>query len=316
MPNLPSENRPLRPPTADELREAASAVSRHLEPTPLIESARRGLWLKLETFQPTGSFKVRGAITALGSVPHDEHVVTASAGNHGLGMAYAAQVMNREVSVVVPENASHAKVSALRTYPITLIQHGRSCYEAEAYAMNLIEERGGTYISPYNDARVVAGQSTIGIELADMKPSAVVCAVGGGGLCAGLATWGRSVDVPVFGIEVDASLAISSAIQHNGVVPITVRHTAADGLAGQLEPSTFTWSVIRNSGVTMKVVDDIQIVGAMRWLYENHGLVVEASGATALAAILSDIIDAPQNTVVVVSGRNISRSTYCKLIND
>lgn len=313
---MTSIDRPLRAPTQNELAEASAAVRKYLKPTPLIESAQPGVWLKLETFQPTGSFKVRGAIATLGSIPLDTKVITASAGNHGLGMAYAAHVMDRRITVVVPENASPAKVDGLRRFPVELVMHGQSCDEAEDHAVSIASSGGALYVSPYNDARVVAGQATIGDEIDELNPSAVVCGVGGGGLCAGIATWSHTSRTKVFGVESAVSRAVSTAIDNGGVISVPVGDTVADGLAGQIEPSTFTWEVIQKAAVTMLAVDDRAIGNAMRWLFDNHGLISEGAGSVALAAVLTGIVDAPPRTVVVISGRNISRTKYLEMIGD
>src|SRR6185503_17465411 len=180
----PGVTRTVAAPDAADLDAAARVVADRLAPTPLVPSPALGerVWLKVETQQPTGSFKVRGALAALtqaGGGP----VVTASAGNAGLGVAWAASALGVPATIVVPESASPAKVAALRALPVELVMHGAGYDEAEAHALSL----PGTYVSAYNDTHVVAGAATIGRELEDLDvPLTVVCGIGGGGLASGL----------------------------------------------------------------------------------------------------------------------------------
>ena len=151
-------------PTTADLARAHEAVQAHLVPTPVVEStAATNAVLKLECLQPTGSFKVRGALAALSALSEQDRtkgVVTASAGNHGLGVAFAASRLGVPATVVVPANASPAKVAALREFPIRLVQKGDGYFAAELHALELATE-GATYVSPYNDSAVIAGQASI-----------------------------------------------------------------------------------------------------------------------------------------------------------
>src|SRR3984957_13120718 len=172
---------------------AWDVVRRHLGTTPVVTAPQLGrhVSLKVETFQPTGSFKVRGgrAVVAatLASTPGRE-VVAASAGNHGLGLAYAASVLGAKVTVIVPRLASAAKVSALQQFDVRLVLHGEGYSEAEAHALDLAAADGGRFVSPYNDPDVIPGQGTLARELLAQVPNlgTVVVPVGGGGLVAGI----------------------------------------------------------------------------------------------------------------------------------
>ena len=187
--------RSVRTPTFDDIESAWQTVHSVLEPTPLVSSpiAASGS-LKLETFQPTGAFKVRGGLAGVSALQEDQRAVTSSAGNHGLGVAWAAARLGRQATVVVPERSSAAKVAALRTYPIELVEHGADYEAAEKYALELAAAEGASFISAYNDPTVIAGQATIGRELDTqaLGELTVVVPVGGGGLLAGLALWARS----------------------------------------------------------------------------------------------------------------------------
>ena len=167
-------------------------MRRHLAATPVVPAPRLGrdVWLKLETLQPTGSFKVRGALVAVtAALARDRRapIVTASAGNHGLGIAFAADRLGATATVVVPTNASEAKQEAIERFAVELVRHGTSYDEAEAHALALADA-GAVYVSPYNDPDVIAGQGTIAIELLEQVPglTTIVTPIGGGGLASGL----------------------------------------------------------------------------------------------------------------------------------
>ncbi|PRX51034.1 threonine dehydratase [Prauserella shujinwangii] len=300
--------RSVRTPSPDDVERAWRVVRDVLAPTPVWSGAPA---LKLETWQPTGSFKVRGALTAVAALPGNEQVVTASAGNHGLGVAFAASRLGRRATVVVAENASAAKVAALRTFGVELVQVGATFAEAEAHALELAE-RGAHYVSPYNDPDVIAGQGTIGYELAEqlgtpLTPLTVVCAVGGGGLASGLGLWAATVPgVRVVGVEVDAAPSMAAALRAGRQVPVDVRPTVADGIAGNLEPGSVTIDLIAKHVDELVSVTEDQVRAAIRHLAADRGLVAEGAGAAPVAALLAGTVRAGERTVAVVSGRNIA----------
>lgn len=308
--------RPVRAPTLDDLESAWQTVHSVLEPTPLVASpiAPNGS-LKLETLQPTGSFKVRGGVAGVSALPHDQRAVTASAGNHGLGVAWASARLGRQATVVVPEHSSAAKLAALRTYPIELVEHGADYEAAEKYALELGAAEGVSFVSPYNDPFVIAGQATIGRELDSQAPGelTVVAPVGGGGLLAGLALWARSrPGVRLAGVESSESRGISAAVAAGHIVHVPVGDTIADGLAGNLEPGSVTVGLV--AGAQLVAVDDDELRAAMRWLFANHGLVTEGSGAAGIAAVLGGKVDIAGELVVVVTGRNIAADRFAKIL--
>ena len=186
-----TRRRAVAAPTPPTSTPPGTVVAERLAPTPLVPAPALGddVHLKLEMLQPTGSFKVRGALAAL-SRAGGGPVITASAGNAGLGIAWAAATLGVDATVVVAETASPAKIAALRALPVTLIAHGGGYDEAEAHALELAA-RGAAYVSSYNDTGVIAGQSTIGRELDAQlaAPPAVACPLGGGSLASGLGLW-------------------------------------------------------------------------------------------------------------------------------
>ncbi|MEA2170029.1 MAG: threonine dehydratase [Solirubrobacteraceae bacterium] len=315
--------RAVAEPGRAELDAAAEAVAARLAPTPLVAAPALGdgVWLKLESLQPTGSFKVRGAITALAALPADAEVVTASAGNHGLGIAWAATALGRRATVVVPETASPAKLGALERFDVCLIRHGPGYDEAEAHALSLAE-RGAIYVSPYNDTRVIAGQSTIGRELDEQLgpsgdgPVTVVTPLGGGGLASGLGLWASARgDVRVVAAETEASRAFALALEAGRIAPFEPGPTLADGLGGNLEPGSVTFELVRDYVDTVVSVSEPEIEDAVRFMVTAAGLVLEGAAAAAVAAVRSGRAGADGGPlVVVVTGRNIAPARLAEML--
>jgi threonine dehydratase len=306
--------RTVAPPTAAQLDAAAEAVAAHLAPTPLVRAHALGenVWLKLESMQPTGSFKVRGAIAALSALDGDGEVVTASAGNHGLGIAFAATALGRRATVVVPETASPAKLAALARFDARVIEHGPSYDEAEAHALELAAA-GAIYVSPYNDTLVIAGQSTVGRELP--FAATVVCPIGGGGLASGIGLWAAGVEgARVVAVESDRSPAWTAALAAGELVTITAEPTIADGLGGNVEPGSATFPIIRDHVAEVLLTSEEELEDAVRFTATATGLVVEGAAATGIAAVRAGRVPADGPVVIVVSGRNIAAARLAALL--
>ena len=308
-------------PTVDDLRTAEAVVREGLAPTPLVAAPALGprALLKVETVQPTGSFKVRGALAAVARARPGEHVVTVSAGNHGLGVAQAAALLGRSATVVVPENASRAKVDRLRSFPVDLVLAGDGYDAAEAHALDLARG-GGLFVSPYNDPNVIAGQRTIAVEIGRALdgPLTIVVPVGGGGLVAGVALWaaGRD-DVRVVGVEAAASRAMSAAVRAGGVVDVPIGATLADGMAGNVEAGSVTVAIAARHVDAWVAVDEDELRAAIRLLAFDSGLVAEGAGAAATAAVLAGRVadERPGARVVaLVTGRNITRAALLEVL--
>ena len=301
-------------PAAGDLAAAARAVRGVLAPTPVVHAL--GMWLKLETVQPTGSFKVRGGLAAMAAAPPGCSVVTASAGNHGLGIAYAAARLGRPATVVVPETASAAKVERLRSYPVELVMSGDGYDAAEAHALGL----EGEYVSAYNDPHVIAGQRTLAVELGEQLdgPLTLAVPVGGGGLLSGVALWAAErEDVRVIGVEVAASRAVSAAAEAGRVVDAELLPTLADGMAGGLEPGSLTVDIAARHVDAFVAVEEAELRAAMRALAFDAGVIAEGAGSAATAAVLAGLVtdDRPGARIVaIVSGRNVAREVLLDVL--
>ncbi len=317
---MPSAIRTVPLPVARDFERAREVIREHLTPTPLIVSNANGreVSLKLETFQPTGSFKVRGAIAAIAALPPGSRVVTASAGNHALGIAWASARLGVPATVVIAETASPAKRSALEALPVELIVHGPDYDAAEAHGLLLAAdpERRATYVSPYNDPHVIAGHATILDEILATHrsdvPLTLVVPGGGGGLLAGIALRAEALatasrPIAVYGIESEQSTGLSTSVRAGVWTEVAIGRTVADGLAGNLEPGSITVDLLRGRIAGFVTVSDERIGDAIRALARGHGIVAEGGGAAALAAIRSGAIpEVEGDLVAIVSGRNIA----------
>ena len=292
------------------LARAHEVVAAALPATPLVRSTGlgQGVLLKLESFQPTGSFKVRGALAALAAAGDGIGVVTASSGNHALGVAWAAERLGISATLVVPVSTSPAKLDSLRRFQATVVIHGDGYEHAERHARSLATG-GLRYVSASSNPDVIAGQATIGAELLAQLPGplTVVCGVGGGALASGLGlVASASGRMSVIGVEAAASLAMSTAVNAGVVIPVEVGKTLADGLAGNLEPGIITVDLIRQHVGRLISVTEEQIADAIRYLAREHGIVAEGSGAASVAAILAGAIPVNGQTVAIITGRNIT----------
>jgi threonine dehydratase len=294
--------RVVEAPTRNDVLAAAERIRPHLQPTPLVGSD--GFSLKLENLQPTGSFKIRGALAALTALEPGERVVTASAGNHGLAVAWAAERLGFEATIVVAETASPAKIAGIRRFPATLVLHGTDYDDAERHGLGL----DGRYVSPYNDRQVIAGAGTVGLELADAET--VVVPIGGGGLASGVAL---ASDARVVGVVPEAFPAMRAALDAGRLVEIDGSETLADGLHGNIEPGSVTFEIVRARVADVVTVSEDEIAQAMRFLAFEHGLVVEGAGAAAVAAIRSGKVD---GDVAVVTGRNVAPARFDSVLHD
>jgi threonine dehydratase len=312
-------------PEPHQFESAWKVVRRFLAVTPIVEAPQLGpsVVVKVETVQPTGSFKVRGGLAAVSATLEEDPeraVVASSAGNHGLGLAFAAAKLGARVTVVVPTGASAAKVSALRQFDVRLVLHGEGYREAETHALELAAQDGSRYVSPYNDPDVIAGQSTLGRELLEQVPGlgTVVVPCGGGGLLAGIILCLEGTGVRVVGVESEASPSMSAAVAAGAIVPIRVEPTVADGLAGNLEPGAVTVGIAHDHHVEILTVSETDIRSAMAFSAQKMGLVLEGAGAVGVAALRAGII-APdpdgKETVVVLTGRNVAPKLLSEVLH-
>lgn len=311
-----------------KIQEAHSRAGGDIHRTPLEYSPDLSrmtgaeVYLKWECEQRTGSFKFRGALNKIRSLSADEKrrgVVSASTGNHGLGISLAAEMEGVGLTLVLPQNVAFAKRQRLDKGQADIITYGASCEKAEIRARRLAGETGRTYVSPYNDQEIIAGQGTIGPEILQDLPDvqAVIVPVGGGGLIAGIAAWlkeaGRPVDV--YGAEPLNSAVMAASLAAGKIVEISETETIADAVAGGLEPGCITFPLCSALLNGILVVEESFIKKAMRLIHEHHRRTAEGAGALPLAALLKDPDRmAGRKVVLVVSGGNVTREVFAEAL--
>lgn len=313
-----------------DIRAAAARLQGRALHTPVRRSewlstaSGAGVHLKLEIVQPTSSFKIRGAFNAAlrvreraggGPAPR---LVTASAGNHGRGLACAARDLHLSLTVFVPADAPRAKVDAIRAAGAEL-RECRDYDEAERQAKAHAAGGGGLFVSPYWDADVIAGAGTIALELFEDLPSmdAVIVPVGGGGLISGIGIAVKAVSpkTRVIGVEVAASCPFTKSLAAGRLVTIDVGPSLADGLTGNLDPDTITLDIVREVVDQIVTVDEPLLRRALAGMVTNEHLIVEGAAAAGPAAVLSGQIDLKGNIAVILTGANIDGSRLCSVLS-
>ena len=278
-------------------------------------------FVKLENLQMTGSFKERGAanlLMQLGAEAKARGVAAASAGNHGLAVAFHAARLGMGAVIVMPEWAPLVKVTSSRRYGAEVILWGANYDEAYGHARELANQRGLTFVHPFDDARVVAGQGTLGLELLEQRPDldAVVVPVGGGGLAAGVALAIKSLRpaVRVIGVQADALPGMKRALETGTRVTLPPASTIADGIAVR-QVGELTLSLAARWVDEVVTVTEEELANAVLLLPEIEKTVVEGAGAAPLAALLNRELGlAGRNVVLVLSGGNIDVTMIARII--
>ncbi len=309
------------------MRAAAARLFGVAHRTPVVTSrtldARVGgaAFLKCENLQRMGAFKFRGAYNRIAQLTPAERaggVVAFSSGNHAQGVALAARICGVPAAIVMPSDAPASKVAATRGYGAEVVLYDRKTMNRGAIAADLARERGATLVPPYDDPAIIAGQGTVALELLEDVPDLDVLLVctGGGGLLAGcaLAATALRPGIAVYGVEPAAGDDFARSIAAGTRVEIPVPDTIADGQQ-TTSPGELTFPIVRRLCAGILTVTDDELRGAMRFAFERLKLVMEPSGASALAALLGGKIDASGRRVgVVVSGGNVDAARYAEII--
>ncbi|MHA1966060.1 MAG: threonine ammonia-lyase [Candidatus Thorarchaeota archaeon] len=314
--------------SVDDIEQARKRIKGHIRTTPLHHSPYLSelidgsVSLKLESEQVTGSFKVRGALNRLMTLKKEESargVITASTGNHGLGIAFAAKKLGISAQVVFPNDASKVKLKKMQKAGVEVIQDVGYA-EVESYARKLAEERGLTYVSPYNDPMIVAGAGTSGLEIIEQLGNidAVIVPVGGGGLISGIGTVIKAMSphTEMIGVQSEVSPEVYESWKVGHWVDAEESDSLAQGLMGGVEPDSITLDIIQEQLDRIVLVSEKSILEAIRVLYEKEKLVIEGAGAASTAVLLEHKVElVGKRVVAVVSGGNISEEEVVSLLS-
>jgi len=314
--------------TLQEIREAKERISRIAYKTPLYLSpalsalTNAKVYLKLESYQPIRVFKVRGASNKILKLTREERsrgLVAASSGNHGLAVAYLANLTGTKATIIVPTSAVEEKVNAIEEYGAKVIKHGLFHDERFAKAVEIRNETGGVMIPPFDDPDIIAGQGTIGLEICEDLPSvnSVVVPIGGGGLISGISTAVKSLkpETKVFGVEPEKASSMYQSVMNGKITRLSDTASIADGLVAR-EPGVLTFEHVKRYVDQILLVDEEQIEKAVYMVMKDCHQLIEPSAAAAVAALLEKLHPKKgEEVVVVISGGNISLKILSRVLS-
>ena len=317
--------------TLEDVKNARETIKDIVKQTDIIESIKlsnitgANVYYKCENLQKTGSFKIRGACNKIANLSNEEKangVIASSAGNHAQGVALGAKMSGINATIVMPETAPQAKINATKSYGAQVVLNGQVYDDAYAKAVEIQKETGATFLHPFNDKYVIAGQGTIALEIFEQlndKIDTILCPIGGGGIIAGIAVVAKALNpnVKVIGVQT-ANIPSMYESKKNGCVTTACNDiTIADGIAVKT-PGDLTFDIINNLVDDIIVVEEDEIKEAMIFLMENQKLIAEGSGAVTTASILSGKYkpESGENVVCVISGGNVDMKVLKEILNN
>jgi threonine dehydratase len=317
-----------------DIFQARQRIQTYVTRTPLVpafslSNNQREVRLKLETTQPIGAFKLRGAVNALSCLTQEQRqqgVVCASTGNHGRALAYAANKLGIRATICMSSLVPDNKTSAVRRLGADVRIHGTSQDEAQQMVDELVETQDMVEIPPFDHADIIAGQGTIGLELFEDWPEIDTILVGlsGGGLLSGIAVTAKAInpDVRIIGISPERGAAMAASLEAGHEVDVKEMPTLADSLGGGIgQPNRYTFQHVHELMDDLILLSEDEIASAMRHLFLHEGLVTEGAGAVGISALIDERIrnrlDKPlgQRVAVIISGRNIDMQQFMDVVN-
>ena len=315
--------------TIDDIRKAQDTIKDIVKRTDILESTKLSLltnaniYYKCENLQKTGSFKVRGACNKIANLTEEEKskgVIASSAGNHAQGVALGAKMNNIEATIVMPSTAPLAKVTATKSYGANVVLEGLVYDDAYAKAVEIQKETGATFLHPFNDKYVIAGQGTIGLEIFEQmnnKVDTILCPIGGGGIISGIATAAKALNpnVKIVGVQT-ANIPSMYESMKSGKVTTAFKSTSiADGISVKTV-GKLTFNIAKDLLDEVVLVQEDEIAEAVLFLMENQKVVAEGSGAVTTAAILTGKYKPKENenVVLIISGGNIDVNTLNRIV--
>ncbi|WP_408955434.1 threonine ammonia-lyase [Natroniella sp. ANB-PHB2] len=313
--------------TIEDIKKAANNLEGVIHKTALdysttfSEISNNDIYLKLENLQRTGSFKIRGAYNKIANLSYKEKeygVIASSAGNHAQGVALAATEYGIDSTIIMPQGAPIAKVAATKNYGSQVVLYGSVYDESYLKAQEICQETGATFISPFNDQDIIAGQGTIGLEVIEQlaELDLILVPIGGGGLISGvaLAIKEYNPEVKVIGVEAENAASMRGSLAKGEIITLDSAATIADGIAVK-KPGSLTYQICQEYIDQIITVTEEEITKAILMLLERAKLMVEGAGAVTVAALLSQKLNARNKKVVaVISGGNIDVNMIARII--
>ena len=307
---------------------AQRLLGRLIDKTPLVPSQylsqtlKNEFLLKLENMQPIGAFKIRGALNAVHNLPKDTKVVTCcSTGNHGRGIAYAANLVGKRAVIFMSSLVPQVKIDAIKSLGAEVILYGKNQADAEFACQQAVRESGFVEVSPFDDPYVIAGQGTIGLEILNQKPDieSIVLPLSGGGLAAGIALAVKEIKpkIKVFGVTMENGAAMHASIKNGKPTEVTETASLADALGGGIGlDNKYTFPICEKFLDDTFTVSENEIYHAMQTLYYEDRIIAEGSCVVGIAALLSKKIPNVSGPIAtVITGRNVNMSMYTDIIN-
>ena len=309
----------------DAFAEARQILEPVITKTPLVYSRHytrltgNQVYFKPENLQLTGAYKVRGAFVKIARLPAEQKkrgLITASAGNHAQGVALAAQLQKLKATIVMPQTTPLVKVNNTKSYGATVVLFGENYDEAYAHALELAQEKGHTFVHPFNDLDVASGQGTIAFEiLADLpETDAIILPIGGGGRAAGVATLAKILrpEIEIIGVEPSGAASMKWSIEQGQICTLSHIDTIADGVAVKT-PGDIVFPYVRDHVDRFLAIDDIELIDAFLTVMETHKLIVENAGLLSVAA-LNHLGLKGKRVVSILSGGNMDVITMASLV--
>lgn len=311
------------------IKDARQTISGIVNVTPLIESPKMkektgaNVFFKCENLQKTGSFKLRGACNKIANLSQEEKdngVIASSAGNHAQGVALGAKMNGIKATIAMPATAPLAKVNATKGYGAEVVLSGLVYDDAYAKAVEIQKETGATFLHPFNDEYVIAGQGTISLEIFEQidKVDTIICPIGGGGILAGVAVAAKAINpnVKIVGVQTSNIPSMKESLSKGEVTSAFKSTTIADGIAVKT-PGDLTFDIIKDLVDEIIVVDEDEIAQAMVFLLEYQKLIAEGAGAVSTAAVWSGkyVPSKDENVVCIISGGNVDINTMYRVID-
>ncbi len=311
-----------------DISRATARIHGYAYRTPTYKSySEDSAWLKLECFQPTRSFKIRGAANKILSLPEDrlgKGVMTASSGNHGLAVAYVANKLGIDATIVLPENVVPEKLAWIKALGAKVVLFGKQQDERQRKANEIQQSEGYEFIQPFNDLEIITGQGTCGLELIEDVPDVenIFVPIGGGGLISGVSLAAKlerpSGRVKVIGVQPEGSPSMFESFQKHEIATIKESKTIADGLSVR-RPGDITFEFVKRYVDRIVLVSDEEILDTTRQLIKQEHVLAEPSGAAAFAGLMKskkeNVSERAQKSVAIVSGGNISAEVLRKITN-
>ena len=315
--------------TLEDVKKAQDTIKDIVKKTDILESTKlssmtgANVYYKCENLQKTGSFKVRGACNKIANLTDEEKangVIASSAGNHAQGVALGAKMNGIEATIVMPQTAPLAKVTATKSYGANVVLEGLVYDDAYAKALEIQKETGATFLHPFNDEYVIAGQGTIALEIFEQmnnKVDTILCPIGGGGIIAGVAVAAKSLNpnVKIIGVQTANIPSMHESMKAGKVTTAFKATSVADGISVKTV-GELTFSIVKDLVDDVILVEEGEIAEGLLFLMENQKVVAEGSGAVTTAAILSGkyIPKKNENVVCIISGGNIDINTLNRII--